>query len=311
MDKLIASPHPAFNYSFIVFLNHLKPIIMGQGPSIQQMAEKEQAFRDYLTKIRGELEKDKEKDTQNLQVEIDNFYHKGGWEYKPMLQLDKVEVQQVSSWSLDNIVKMLNGVSSAIFGTDDPPEGVKVEKPSDLTKSMQYLDNLSLLLVSKAFSVIQGILETFATESSYKGQSITKVEVVAPGITLFVSIRSDVWKNRGFFNNDSIAQYLFIVRSYFSLQQAGDISKINDIQAYEELKTAFRIRISALSDRIANPETPFSAMEELDQELGFYANKLSEIQGMIESLETKKNAELRRSLRQATQKRLREVAQPA
>lgn len=284
---------------------------MGQGPSIQQLAEKEQAFRDYLSQIRGELEKDKAKDTENLQTEIEGYYKKGGWEYKPMLQLDKVEVQQVSSWSLDNIVKMLNAVSSAIFGTDDPPEGVKVEKPADLTKSMQYLDNLSLMVVSKAFSVIQGILETFATESSYKGQSITKVEVVAPGITVFVSIRSDVWKNRGFFNNDSIAQYMFIVRSFFSLQQAGDMSKINDIQAYEELKEAFRIRIGALSERIADPKTPFSAMEELDEELGFYASKLSEIQGMIESLETKKNAELRRSLRHSAQKRLREHAQPA
>jgi hypothetical protein len=284
---------------------------MGQGPSIQQLAEKEQAFRDYLTQIRGELEKDKATDTESLQKEIDGYYKKGGWEYKPMLQLDKVEVQQVSSWSLDNIVKMLNAVSSAIFGNDDPPEGVKVEKPSDLTKSMKYLDNLSLMVVSKAFSVIQGILETFATESSYKGQSITKVEVVAPGITVFISIRSDVWKNRGFFNNDSIAQYMFIVRSFFSLQQAGDMSKINDIQAYEELKEAFRIRIGALSERIADPKTPFSAMEELDEELGFYASKLSEIQGMIESLETKKNDEIRRSLRQATQKRRRELAQPA
>lgn len=284
---------------------------MGQGPSIQQLAEKEQAFRDYLTQIRGELEKDMAKDTENLQKEIDGYYKKGGWEYKPMLQLDKVEVQQVSSWSLDNIVKMLNAVSSAIFGNDDPPEGVNVEKPADLTKSMQYLENLSLMVVSKAFSAIQGILQTFATESSYKGQSITKVEVVAPGITVFISIRSDIWKNRGFFNNDSIAQYLFIVRSFFSLEQAGDMSKINDVQVYEELKESFRIRISALSEKIADPKTPFSAMEELDQELGFYANKLSDIQGMIESLETKKNAELRRSLRQATQKRLREVAQPA
>ena len=260
---------------------------MGKGPTIQELAEKEKAFRDYLKQIRTELEKDKAKEIGELDERIKNYYTDGGWSYKPLMSLDNVEVQQISSWSLDNVVKIMSSVKDAIFGNENPPEGVEIEKPESFVKSLGELANLNLLVLSRAYQAIQGILQTFATESSFRGKTLTKTELVAPGMSVFISIRSDVWRNKGFFNNDSIAQYLFIVKSFFSIEQAGDLSKFNDLLAYEELKAAWRTRIYALAETIADPKTPFSALAELDQQLGFYSEKLADIQAKINELQTK------------------------
>jgi hypothetical protein len=261
---------------------------MGRGPTIQELAEEDQKFREYLAQIRQELEKDKQKDLQNLEAEVKNYYDRGGWnDYKPLLLGDKLDVQQVSVWSLENVGKILNAIQGAIFGGSEPPDGITVEKPKEFNQSLKFLTELNLLALSRAFSAVQGILETFATETSYKGQSILKTEVIAPGMTLFVSIRSDVYRTKGFFNNSSIAQYLYLFRSYFSVKQAGDLSKFNDLLAYEELKSAYRTRMSALAEKIANPSTPFSAMAELEEEAGYYASQLSAIQAKINALQEK------------------------
>lgn len=281
---------------------------MGRGPTIEELAEKEEAFRKYLDQIRADLEKDKQKDIDDLKNIIDNFYQDGGWSFQPLMQTDKVEVQQVSAWSLDNVTKMMMAVRDAIFGNSTPPDGVSIEKPQSFANALGELADLNLLALDRAFAAVQGILETFATETSFRGKALTRTEVVAPGLTLFVSVRSDVWRSQGFFNNDSIAQYLFILRAFFSLDQAGDISKFNDLLAYEELKAAFRTRMLALSQKIADPSTPFSALVELEQELGHYAGQISSLQEKIDELQKKEIEKQTQLVRYAIRERRQKLA---
>lgn len=269
---------------------------MGHGPSISALAERDAEFRKYLDQIRGELEKDKEKDKETLEAEVDKYYAKGGWKYSPLMAGEQFDVQQMTAWSLDNVKKILNSVRDAIFGSAAPPEGIEVQKPDALEQSMKYLQELNLLALTRAFSLVQGVLETFATDTSFRGQSIIKVDVVAPGMTLFVSIRSNVWKSKSFFQNSAIAQYLYVMRSYFSVEQAGDISKYNDLLAYENIKQAYRTRMAALAEKIGDPNTPYSSLGELDEELGYYAENLANLQATIEEL-TK--SEARRHLESA------------
>jgi hypothetical protein len=69
---------------------------MGQGPTIQELAEREAKFRDYLKQIRSEAEADKAKDIDAVVGEAKKFYEKGGWDYKPLVQADLLDVQQLS-----------------------------------------------------------------------------------------------------------------------------------------------------------------------------------------------------------------------
>ena len=258
---------------------------MGKGPSISELAAREEEFRKYLVQIRSELEGYQAEDVAALDKKVTAYYEAGHWsDFKPLMQSEQFDVQHLKTWSLDNVVSILQSVRDAMFGDAQPPAGVVISKPDDFMNSLGLLEKLSLMALSKAFAVIQGVLETFATETQFRGQSISRVELVAPGMTLFISIRSNIWRNKSFFENESIGQYLFVLRSYFSQKQAGDISKYNDLLAYEQLKEAFRKRMADLGRRIADPQTPFSAMTELDEELGYYAGQLSKIQAMIEDL---------------------------
>ncbi|MCG2616168.1 hypothetical protein LZZ85_17860 [Terrimonas sp. NA20] len=262
---------------------------MGQGPTIQELADKDTEFRKYLAQINDEVQADKTRDIDSLKEKMTEFYKEGGWnDHKPIMQLDKVEVQQVSSWSLDNVTKMITAVKDAIFGNSEPPDGVQIEKPAELLQSVAQMSNLGLMVMNKAFSAIQGILQAFATESSYKGSAIQRIEVIAPGLTLFISIRSDVWRSKGFFNNDSIAQYLFVIRSQFSLKQAGDLADYNALIGYQEVHSAFVTRLKALAKVIADPATPYRALLELEEEMGYYAEQISELQAMINALSSEK-----------------------
>jgi hypothetical protein len=276
---------------------------MGQGPTIQELAEREAKFRDYLKQIRSEAEADKAKDIDAVVGEAKKFYEKGGWDYKPLVQADLLDVQQLSSWSLDNVAKILEGVQKSLFGSSPQPSGVEIEKPDDFAKALGALGNLNVLVLARAFQLIQGVLETFATESSYKGKAILKSEVLAPGTTLFLSIRSDVWQNKGFFNNDYIGQYLVVARAYFSLQQAGDISKYNDLLAYEDLKTSYRARMRALADKIADPDLSFEAVVQLEAQVGYYAKQLTQIQVKIDELLEKESSSILSFARQARERR--------
>jgi len=281
---------------------------MGRGPSIQELAEQEQAFREYLDQIRGDIEKDKADDTIALDKIITTFYSDGGWAYSPLMQSDLLEVQQISTWSLANVVKIMTGVRDAIFGSSAPPPGVEIEKPSGTSNAIDKMQDLNLLALNRAFSAVQSILETFAVESSYRGKAITKVEVVAPGLTLFLSIRSDVWKNQGFFNSDSIGQYLFIMRSYFSVEQAGDIALYNTVLAYTELANAFDARVVEIAQRIGDISTPFSALMELAEEMGFYSEQLALIHAKIDELRQEKVARLLASSKKAIATRVAKLA---
>jgi hypothetical protein len=276
---------------------------MGQGPTIQELAEREAKFRDYLKQIRSEAEADKAKDIDAVVGEAKKFYEKGGWDYKPLVQADLLDVQQLSSWSLDNVAKILEGVQKSLFGSSPQPSGVEIEKPDDFAKALGALGNLNVLVLARAFQLIQGVLETFATESSYKGKAILKSEVLAPGTTLFLSIRSDVWQNKGFFNNDYIGQYLVVARAYFSLQQAGDISKYNDLLAYEDLKTSYRARMRALADKKADPDLSFEAVVQLEAQVGYYAKQLTQIQVKIDELLEKESSSILSFARQARERR--------
>jgi len=278
---------------------------MGKGPTIEELAERDDEFRAYLKQIRSEVEADKAKDLAVLKTDVEDYYTAGGWSYKPFLQMDALEVQQVSTWSLDNISKILEAVRDAIFGESDPPPDTVIEKGEDIGLALGEMEALELLLVNKAFAAIQSILTTFATDESYRGKALTKAQLVSPGITMFVSIRSDVWESKHFFGGDSIAQYFYLVRSYFSADQAGDIAKFNSVLAYLELATAFDQRIEELAQQIADKNTPASALPELMQILGFMSDQLAYIHEKIDELRAEKKARIMAASQQIVSERLK------
>lgn len=267
---------------------------MGHSPSIKELANKESEFREYLKKIRIELESDTKNASSALETEIKKYYEEGNWDdFKPLIQGENIDVQVESSWSLDNFQKILNAISGALFGSGSVPEGVKIEKTPDLTEAMKNMKNLELLAVSKAFEAIQGILQAFSVAGEMEFKVEKKVTQIAPGLTLFLYIGSNSYQSKSFFKNEQIFQYALIYRVLFSNKQSGDVAKFNAISAYQELLAGFKKRIEYLARKIADPETTFESVIQLDKQQEFYTNQVNKILNEIKKLEVADALEIR------------------
>ena len=105
---------------------------------------------------------------------------------------------------------------------------------------IQQIPSLQLLVMSAAFRAVQGILKSFVVKSSTTITMLSKIEVVAPGVTIFVYVNSNSFQQQSFFNNSMISQYFYLVNGYTSGQQLGDYSKFKDLQLFESEKEALR-----------------------------------------------------------------------
>ena len=267
---------------------------MGHSPSIKELAEKESEFREYLKKIRVELESDTRKASSSLETEIGEYYQQGNWDdAKPFIQGENIDVQVQSSWSLDNVGKILEAIGKALFGSGLVPEGIKVEKTPDVTEAMKKMENLEVLAISKAFEAIQGIIQAFSVAAQMEFKVQKKVTQIAPGLTLFLYIGSNSYQSTSFFKNEQIFQYVFIYRVLFSSKQSGDIAKFNAISAYQESLAAYQKRIEDLSRIIADPTTSFESVIQLDKQQEFYTKKIDLIMDQIRKLQKTNALEIR------------------
>ncbi|WP_353815616.1 hypothetical protein [Agromyces sp. SYSU T00266] len=264
---------------------------MGSTQGIQDKAKQDKEFEEWLAEKSKALEEQLKKTEGELEQEIEKYYAEGGWDdAKPYISGVLIDTLNSKEWSLDNVNRILSSVQSSMFGGTKPPEGVEIKNASDVGPSVAQMADLRLYVLGKAFEAVQGILQVFSTSSTTQAKEKKAVEMVAPGMTMFMSIRSASYTSQSFFTRQVISQYFYVFRIYFSIKQAGDISKFNDLMAYEDLKVAYRNKLKELADIIADPMIDFDAVRELDEQLEYYSEKLAAIQAKIEDLAAKEKA---------------------
>jgi len=214
---------------------------MGQSKSIEELAASDQKFQDFLDEKRKTLEEKTAATRKQMDADIEKFYADGKWDdRKPVASAAYYDVQIVSEFSLDNISKIMQAISGAIFGSNNVPAGTKIENNAGNNPTVKMIPNLQLLILSKAFSAIQGILEAFTLKSSVSITQQHKIEVVAPGMTIFVYVNSNSFQSQSFFTKDIITQYFYVIDSFISKKQLGDYSEFEDLRLFEEEKAALR-----------------------------------------------------------------------
>jgi hypothetical protein len=262
---------------------------VGQSPSVASLAQTDKEFRDYLDGLKKDVDKETTEARQDLDKMIDNHYKTGGWDdRKPFVQGMNVDVQHMREWSLDNVKKILDATKSALFGKTDLPKdsGVKVNKEDPAFEpAIKAMASFELYIASKAFEAIGGILETFAMKTGVTIKKDVRKEAVAPGWTLFLSLREYNYQSQKFFNNETISQYFYLYDVQYSVKEGKSLSKMSDHLAYENLKTGWRTRIDNLSETIANPATSFEAVQKLVTELEYYEKQLEAATKKYEELE--------------------------
>jgi hypothetical protein len=237
---------------------------MGKSISIEELEAADAKFAKYLADRRIEITATATDTRKKMDSAIEKFYKDGGWnDRKPVCSAEYIDVQNVSEWSLANVNKILDAVGGAIFGSKNPIPGLKLspDVKAGTNNVLNAVGGLQMLALSKAFSAVQGILEAFTVKSSTSITMNSKIEVVTPGLTIFVYTNANNFQQKSFFNNTLISQYFFMIDVYTSAKQLGDYAKFQDLQLFEEEKASLRL----IARKIINTMSELEDLDKLDQ----------------------------------------------
>ena len=241
---------------------------MGTSPSIEELQKRDDDFRKYMQSVQDDTNAKKDQ----LQKEIDDirkkFYQDGGFDdAKPRIQGSHKDMQHISDWSMDNITRMLGSIRLAIFGDGKKPEGTPVAD-KDITKDLAVLGihGMELYILNQAFSVIQGVLEAFSTQTSAKYVEDIKVEQLAPGLTLFIAVAQFNYKSDQFFTNELITSNLYVYDARFSLKHGINQAKETELSGLSNQLALWVGKSDSLTRKIA-AEEDYSAVLQLAGQL--------------------------------------------
>jgi hypothetical protein len=112
------------------------------------------------------------------------------------------------------------------------------------------LAGLDLLIANAAFDLIQGVLQSLSTSTETALTSQMKNKMLAPGLTLFISILESSFKSSQFLTNELIIQDAYVYEVHFSIKEGESVVRLSDLEAYEDAKQTARHSITRIDKAI-------------------------------------------------------------
>ncbi|WP_436775869.1 hypothetical protein [Yinghuangia sp. YIM S09857] len=253
---------------------------MGHTPTIHDLTQKNEEFKAYLDHLANDLKEKAKGDTAQVAAAREQFYKQSKIDDRlELLSGQSTEFQQIAELSFDNLKKIIDAISKAVFaGTEDPnyeanaaEAGAKVKQDTaDKVKktaekavgagaaSMEAFEGF---IAGKVFDVISSVMTSFGGSISTNYTSEFKQESLGYGLQMFVSIAADSYRSNSFFNNDAIYEYRYTYEIWYSDAQAERESHVGLAKLYEDRLANFEKRAGELADQLGNGEIDGDAYE--------------------------------------------------
>ena len=255
---------------------------MGQSPKIASLQEKDTEFRKYLDTLEKELDGKAADAAQKLQSTITDFYKDNHYDdAKAFVSGRNIDFLHEAEFSLDNLKKVIDSVSGAVFGGAAAPKGADVNKDAvanadkELGKEVGAIANLELYIAGKVFEVMSDVVLSFGTGASLTYTSDTKTESLGFGMQMFASVAASSYQAHGFFEKQYISQYLFMYDVRFSLEQAQTEVTIGLVQAYQGQLAVFEDLLTKLADKLDEGKISLDAYASQSDKLQEYIDKFA------------------------------------
>ena len=257
---------------------------MGHSPSISELASKEDEYRAYINKIEKELEDKAKQYGDAMSEKIEAYYSDNNYDKTDFISGRNSDFMQASDWSLENVKKIIDSISKAVFGDSTPPDGTQVVKTEDLGKAIAAMGDLQVYVAGKCFEVLSGIVESFGSATSVSFNSAYKSQPLGNGLHLFTTVVCDSYKSESFFENQEIYQYLYIYEVKYSTGEAQTQEKITLTKLYEDQISTFTDKIEDLLDQLEkNKITP----EQYDSSQAIYNELIAKSTAALDALHKK------------------------
>ncbi|WCM54089.1 hypothetical protein OH720_14130 [Pseudomonas sp. WJP1] len=302
---------------------------MGHSTDIKAIGQENTAFQKYIDERNTELDKTAAEAQKVLDAQIKKFYADGKWDdAQPLASGSYQHLATASTWSLSNVVDMIENVRTAVFGgkaIDMPPtKGEKDDKVptapaakgSTISPTTQNLLTMmagtEAIIANAAFQAITGILSAIktGTETDLSKQIVQKD--IIPGMSMFVCVMENKFSSKDFFNSEIIVQNFYIYDVRMSADRAralanfdrinGLISQQNDLEgavgdlsqqvhgmAIADYKTKNKGDLKAA---IADYKSDFIALEDMIKEINTKISETAELINQKKLLKAENNAAL-------------------
>ncbi|EFR6822108.1 hypothetical protein HYF16_003867 [Salmonella enterica] len=225
---------------------------MGRSNSIAEQQKSNEAFQKYVTEMQSDMTKRLSDVKSSINEMIEEHYKKYPDKNELMVG-EYTHLATLSEWSLDAVNKIIDSCKKSLFGETPPPEGSEIDK-SLSSSAIQALKARELYIFNEAFTIINGILASFKNTTSTSVELKTDAKPVAPGIMLFISVMENSFSRSDFFNNELIVQNAYYFKVCYSLKEGESVSKISDLQAYEDQKQSYHNQLIKIDDVISSLE---------------------------------------------------------
>ncbi len=234
---------------------------MGQSKSIADLKTQGDEAKKFLSGLADDAQKEADFGKGELDKLKTQKYGANPDDSVSMFYSNRADSTVMSEWSLDNVKKIVDATSAALFGK---PPAVSTDAPAiAIPAGVAGMANLELYIASQALSLISGILDAFTSTSAGKTLRKGDYRDIAPGITLFTWVSEMTYESSQFFTNDFVSQNVYVFEAKFSAKEALAYSKTLDAGLYEDQKAAFRTRMEAIVKKIADPTTADDAVVKL------------------------------------------------
>jgi hypothetical protein len=239
---------------------------MGQSTSIKSMAESDEAFRNYIAKLRSDLQQQATDVGAQVQKKIDDHYASSKFtDQVSILNGQNFDFVHQKEFSLENLKGIVDAIANAVFAGGTEPPGVNVNgdgksKADDtLGPAVGQLANLETYIASKVFRVLGNVILSFGTATEVTFTTDIRSEPLGYGLQLFSAVSSESYQSTDFFNKDYIYEYLYIYDVRFSAQQAKSEIVQKLIQDYQDEIAVYSSLHQDLNKQLLAKEITFQA----------------------------------------------------
>ncbi|MBD1567464.1 hypothetical protein [Vibrio sp. S12_S33] len=281
---------------------------MGKSKSIADEAKKNQEFNDFLKQKDSELDERLSYLKNEVSSSLEKYYSSNKWGNSPVLTYANKDWQTTSSWSLDNVIKIVREIGSAISGgnASDLPDGN--ETPPDPETSNKIKDNQPAIknniknIEETATSLVCGIMQTFKQVNAITSNQVVRDIPLGYGLHLFFGMDVSVYSRKEFFSNDFIQQYSMFFTVRYSLDEQISQTKMdiaNTLQTQIEINNKLINKNSEVFK-----ENATKAIEESNPEMYQSAEKF---QKLVATNLDDSNKELLKQMNELVEEHLNEM----
>jgi hypothetical protein len=272
---------------------------MGKSPSLQDLENKEDQFRAYLTKLQSELQGRSSTLQQQMEGEITQFYTQNKYtDATDMVSGLNYDFLHQSEFTLDNLKTVIDAISKAVFAGTKPPGGATVNDggtkaaASALGPEVGEMANLELYIAGQVFDVLSNVILSFGTSTAVTFNTNLQSKPLGYGLQLFTAVSADSYRSTSFFNNEYINEYLYLYDVKFSALQAKKEITQTLIELYQDQIAAFKQREESLLKQLEEGTLDATAYESAN---GVYDRLIAAAQKKVGDLKTAAAAQQVRS----------------